>query len=321
MHAASFVFLVLALIAGVVTFVYWLPEIEEEEDGRGKIKRKEKRVSKAIFAIPIAILALSLILGSLVTVPAGNKGVVIRFGDTAGVKDSGLSLKLPYIESVKGISVKTQKYDTPAAAATIDLQDIDTTVTVNYKLDPARVEDVYKTIGEGYFDVVAAPAIQETIKQITARHPAEDMIHQREGVKAEMAEAIISRLASRGIIAEEISITNFEFSPVFTEAIEAKMKAEMEIQTAKNTLEIIKVEAEQDKVRAEGEANATIAKALGDAKKLEIETDARIAANEKLTPSLTPEILNYIMLTELGEDIKLMVIPSDTSLVLPTPTP
>jgi len=48
-------------------------------------------------------------------------------------------------------------------------------------------------------------------------------------------------------------------------------------------------------------------------------TEAQVAANQAITESLTPEVLQYILLDRLGEDIKVMVIPSGQGLDLVLP--
>ncbi|GAH67607.1 unnamed protein product, partial [marine sediment metagenome] len=110
-----------------------------------------------------------------------------------------------------------------------------------------------------------------------------------------------------------------QFSETFTAAIESKVAAEQAVLEARNKLERVKVEAEQREEEARGEANARIAKAEGEAKYIQIVTDAQVAANESIAGSLTPEILQYILLDRLGEDIKIIVIPSGQNLDLVIP--
>ena len=114
-------------------------------------------------------------------------------------------------------------------------------------------------------------------------------------------------------------ITNFQFSETFTEAIEAKVAAEQAVLEATNKLERVKVEAQQREAEAEGEADARIAKAVGEAEYIRVVTEAQVAANRDIAGSLTPEVLQYILLDRLGEDIKVMVIPSGQGLDLVLP--
>jgi regulator of protease activity HflC (stomatin/prohibitin superfamily) len=206
-------------------------------------------------------------------------------------------------------------------------------------LDPSRAAEVYRTLGLEYINRIAAPAVQETIKQVTARYNAEDLILKREEVKAAITESLSNRLLERGIITETVSITEFRFSSTFIAAIEAKVAAEQAVSEARNKLERVKVEAEQAEAQAkgeaaariataeaeqakavaEGEAAARIAKANGEAEYIRVVTDAQVAANNAIAASLTEEVLDYIMLDRFGENIKIIVIPSGQGLDLVLP--
>ncbi|MFC1991751.1 prohibitin family protein [Chloroflexota bacterium] len=274
--------------------------------------------------IGIVIIAASLVLGSFTTIPAGSRGIVIRFSAVTGsILEEGLRTKLPFLDSVVLMSVQTQKYETGAASASRDLQDVNTTIALNWRLDPSMAAEVYRTLGLEFIERIAAPAVQETIKQVTAKYIAEDLILKRETVKNEIQENLSNRLLERGIITETVSITEFRFSSTFVAAIEAKVAAEQAVWEARNKLERVKVEAEQAQAAAKGEADARIARATGEAEYIRVVTDAQVAANNAIAESLTPEVLQYILLDRLGEDIKVMVIPSGQGLdlVLPQITP
>jgi len=274
--------------------------------------------------IGVVMIVASLIFGSFTTIPAGHRGVVIRFSAVTGtILNEGLQMKLPFFDSVVKMSVQTEKYETGAASASRDLQDVNTTIALNWRLDPSMAAEVYRTLGLEYINRIAAPAVQETIKQVTAKYIAEDLILKREAVKNEIQENLSNRLLERGIITETVSITEFQFSATFVAAIEAKVAAEQAVWEARNKLERVKVEAQQAEAQAKGEADARIASAIGEAEYIRIVTEAQVAANQSISESLTPEILQYILLDRLGEEIKIMVVPSGQGLdlVLPDMSP
>jgi len=118
--------------------------------------------------IGVVVIVASFIFGSFTTIPAGHRGVVIRFSAVTGtILDEGLRTKLPFIDSVVVMEVRTQKYETRATAITNDLQDVSTTIALNWRLDPGMAAEVYRTLGLEFIDRIAAPAIQEIIKQVT----------------------------------------------------------------------------------------------------------------------------------------------------------
>jgi regulator of protease activity HflC (stomatin/prohibitin superfamily) len=268
----------------------------------------------------VVLIVLSVVAGSFTQIPAGHRGVVIRFGGVTGsILNEGLQVKLPFIDGVVKTNVQTQKYEAGATSLSLDLQDVNTTIALNYKLEPSAVAEVYRTLGLEYMNKIAAPAIQETVKAITAKYNAEDLILRRSEAKAGITSDLSARLQERGIITEAVSITNFQFSETFTAAIEAKVAAEQAVLESRNKLERVKVEAQQAQEKARGEANAAIAQAEGQAKSIQIVTEAQVSANQDIAESLNDDVLRYIFIDRLGEDIKVIVVPSGQGLdfVLP----
>lgn len=310
--------MIIVLVIGIIILIIGVYIWQSNKGSQGD--PKDRLGGSIASVIGIILIVASISLGSFTTIPAGYRGVVIRFGAVTGtILDEGLRTKLPFLDSVVKMSVQTQKYEANAASASRDLQDVSTTIALNWHLDPGTADEVYRTLGLEFIDRIAAPAIQETVKQVTARYNAEDLILKREEVKAAITENLSERLMERGIITETVSITEFQFSATFIAAIEAKVAAEQAVFEARNKLERVKVEAQQREEQEKGEANARIAKANGEAEYIRIVTEAQVAANEDIAASLTPEVLQYILLDRLGEDIKVMVIPSGQGLDLVLP--
>ncbi|MGB2877527.1 MAG: prohibitin family protein [Dehalococcoidales bacterium] len=306
------------LVLGIIVLVIGVYVSQTNKGSQGDPKARLTGRMGSI--IGVVLIVASIIAGAFTTVPAGHRGVVIRFSAiTGGILSEGLQTKVPFIDSVEKMSVQTQKYEADSLAVTNDLQDVSTTIALNWHLDPGMAAEVYRTLGLEFIDRIAAPAIQETIKQITAKYNAEDLILRRDEVKAAITESLSNRMLERGIITETVSITNFQFSETFTAAIEAKVAAEQAVLEATNKLERVKVEAQQAQAEAKGYAVARIAKATGEAEYIRVVTEAQVAANRDIEGSLTPEVLQYILLDRLGEDIKVIVIPSGQGLDLVLP--
>jgi len=305
---------IIGIIVLIIGGYFWQTNKGSQGDPKARLQ------GRIGIIVGVVVIIASLIFGSFTTIPAGHRGVVIRFSAVTGsILEEGLQAKLPLIDSVQKMSVQTEKYETGAASASRDLQDVNTTIALNWRLDPSMAAEVYRTLGLEFIDRIAAPAVQETIKQVTAKYIAEDLILKREAVKNEIQANLSNRLLQRGIITETVSITEFQFSATFVAAIEAKVAAEQAVWEARNKLERVKVEAEQREAEAEGEAAARIARANGEAEYIRVVTDAQVAANEAIAGSLTPEVLQYILLDRLGEEIKVIVIPSGQGLDLVLP--
>lgn len=202
------------------------------------------------------LVALVLIINPFVSVQSQQVGIVTRFGAIQGTIGEGLHVINPFITDVVKMDITTQQLAVPASAASKDLQSVSTEVSVNYNLDGAKVVDIYRELKNEYESRIIGPSIQEAVKSATAKYTAEELVTKREEVKGTIYQDLKTRLATRDIIVTEVLITNFDFSPAFNEAVEAKVKAEQDALASKNKLEQTKYEAEQKIVSATADAEA-----------------------------------------------------------------
>lgn len=216
-----------------------------------------KKMKRALVLAIVIFLAALLIFGSVGTVGAGERGVLLQFG---AVKDTvygeGLYFKIPVIHQVVKMDVRMQKDEVPASASSKDLQVVTSKVAINYHLAPNSVNKVWQEVGKDYNIRVIAPSIQEAVKAVTAKFTAEELIIKREDVKEQIKANLAERLVKNNIIVDEINIVAFDFSRAFNDAIEAKVTAEQLKLKAERDLERIRIEADQKVVEAEGKAKA-----------------------------------------------------------------
>ncbi len=229
----------------------------------------------SLYAIPIAGIALAAAANAAVIVEAGHVGVVTRFGAVTGtIFEQGLSYKIPFAEGVWVADVRTQKEQVDAAAASRDLQEVKSTIALNYHLDATRASTVYRQIGPEYKPRIVDPAIQEAFKFTTAQFTAEELITQREAVKNRAREFLRERLGTFNVIVDELNIVSFEFAKSFNDAIEAKQVAAQRVQQSLREQERAKVDADTRVIAAQGDAQATLtrAKAASEAQQLQRQT-------------------------------------------------
>ncbi|CAI8039351.1 Prohibitin-1, mitochondrial [Geodia barretti] len=230
--------------------------------------------AKVVLIVLIVLVVVGLVAASSVKiVDAGTRGVLLHWSAvdlTQPPLEEGLHFVTPFADDVINIEVRTLKYEKSTTAASKDLQTVRTTVTVNYHPEKEMIHYLYKDLGLDYENRVIQPAIEETVKQVTANYNAEELITKRPQVKADIQDEITDRLNAFNLATEVISITDFEFSLLFSQAIESKVEAEQKAFRAENDLLRIQVEAQQQEAQAFGIANANIAEAEGEAKAIRI---------------------------------------------------
>ncbi len=206
-------------------------------------------------------------------VDAGHRGVLLHWNAvdvTIPPLDEGLHFVVPFQDTVVNMEVRTLLFVKGTSAASKDLQTVTTEVTVNYHPDPEAINILYKEVGLNYQNRIIAPAVEEVVKQVTANYNAEELITKRPLVKADIEAEITKRLNVYNLVTEVISITDFQFSSLFSTAIESKVEAEQKALKAENDLRRIEVEARQRAAQAEGLAAANIAEANGEAQAIKI---------------------------------------------------
>jgi len=216
-----------------------------------------KQVPMRLAVIIGAILVFFLFLHPWVQIGAGERGVVLNFGAVQKtVLGEGLHFRIPIMQRVALMDVKVQKSQTDAAAASSDLQDVSSTIAINYHIIPNTANIVYQTIGTEFKERIIDPAVQEVVKAVTARYTAEELITKRPAVSDAMKLNLAERLLTHNIAVDAFSIVGFSFSKIFMEAIESKQTAEQLALKARRDLERIKIEAEQKITAAKAEAES-----------------------------------------------------------------
>lgn len=229
----------------------------------GKIKFSNRTPSQ-IITVVVIVAVVALLRSSVVIVPAGYRGILLRFGAVRGVLNEGMNVIVPFVSSSELIEVRTQKEQSSASAASRDMQTVQTTVAINYHLIPSKVGDLYKNVGTEFRTRIIDPAVQESLKQVTAKYTAEQLVTQRSEVKRQVEQEITMRLGKYDILVEPlgVSITDFSFSPEFNAAIERKQVAQQETEKQKYVLEKADLERQTAVTKAKGEAESVKIKAL-----------------------------------------------------------
>lgn len=206
-------------------------------------------------AVLLVIVFLGYAFFPFTIINAGERGVVTRLGAYVRTVDPGINWVTPVIERVTVFDVRTQKEQTDASAASKDLQTVNAVVAVNHNVDPQKVGELYVTVGPDYKSRIIDPAVQEVVKAVTARYTAEELLTKRAIVTEEIQTLLSTRLSTNDIQVTAVSIVNFNFSPTFNAAIEAKVTAEQNALAEKNNLAAAQYQAQAIRVKSEAANN------------------------------------------------------------------
>lgn len=237
----------------------------------------------------LAILLISTLLSGFYVVGAGERAVIVS--SFTGVEEEahgeGIHLKTPFVEKATIYDVKETVYKSSEEAASRDLQEVETELTVRYHPIPGSVWMIHQNLGVDYAERVIEPAVSEAVKSATAMYTAEELISKRPEVKGVIKDVLTQRLSEKNLVLDEVDITNFEFSEQFVAAVEAKLVEEQRSLQEKNRLERVRYESEQKVVRAQADADAIELNAQAEANKTRL-------INSQLAQS--PMYLQYLYL-------------------------
>ena len=269
------------------------------------IMGNQNRMTKlsVVGAVAGVIGIVLMICSCLSTVPTGHTGILMTFGKVEDVSlPNGVNIHAPW-QNVITMSNKEQKNSGKGLAFSKDIQEVSYSYTIQHTLQPNAVPSLYKNVGTEYFDIVVSPAINAIIKTYIGKANAESLIVNREAITADVNREAAS-IGDRYGLNLTVIIDNFDFTDVFTNAVEAKQVAEQEKLRAQTEQEKLTMEAEQKAARnkIEAESSAAIAKinAEADLEVQKINADAaeyagqkEAAVNQAIAASLTPELVAY----------------------------
>jgi regulator of protease activity HflC (stomatin/prohibitin superfamily) len=276
-------------------------------------------------AAKLAVRALTVVVGGVLiailaactsthAIPAGHVGVVYGIGgDISGQRENGLQFTAPW-QTVKVVSVQQQTYRPETKCSTEqencietfskDNQDVFVSATLRYRIDPDKVQDLLRN-NPNYVDRSIRSRFLQLLKDETVKYTATDIATNREVIRAAAKARFITELAPDSITVEDLFLDNIDFRPEFKQAIEAKVAA------YQNAL------AEQNKVAvAEAQAKQVAATALGAADALRITAQGQADANNLLTASLTPALIQYTAIQKLNDKISVVLLPSGNNFLL-----
>ena len=226
-------------------------------------------LEKQMWIVPALMSVAIIIFFSVRIVPVGHLGVVKYWGKVNHntVLSEGLHLITPVRTTVEYISVKLLKFNQQTSASSKDLQIVSTVVSIQFSL--GEVSNLFQKIGNEQLvtHILLKPAVEESVKAVTAQYTAEELIKKRPEVKVKIGETITAflekTLEGKGLNTQSLSVANvaiteFDFSEEFNRSIEMKVRAEQQALQAKNEKikKITDAEAIAEKIKIESIATA-----------------------------------------------------------------
>lgn len=248
------------------------------------------------------LVALLLLLPSTFTyVNPGYVGIVIHRAG-GGVDPvplgPGIHARIPFATGIEEYPVflKTvvlTKSPTEGSALndeinvnSVEGQPISLDVSLSFQLDQSQTPKLYTTfrtdinqITHGY----VKQTIRQALQEVVGTEPVADVIGPKKAEATNRVRALISqRLQPMGFDVRQFTINELRAPPAVMDAINQKNVMQQQALTAQNELQKNTFNAQGDSIKAAGRAKAITA-----------EAEAQARANELLSRSITPTLVQY----------------------------
>ena len=247
-----------------------------------------------IFVIFIAFIFLGAFLGSFFTINTAERGVVERFNKFSRIAGPGLSMKVPYIESVHRVDMRVQELPFKIETKTKDNVFVVIPVSVQYQVLADKVADAYYKLTD------PQKQIESYVYNVILGHVPKLALDEAYVEKDQIAKAVKDEL--------DATMENFGFSIV--RALVTDIVPDARVKAAMN--EINAARREQDAALAKGEADKTIAvkKAEAEAESKRLQGEGIAAQRKAIIAGLKESVEDFQKVVEgaTAQDVMTLVL-------------
>ncbi len=229
----------------------------------------------------VALLASAATLSACATVGPGRIGVL--WTSMSGTQNKTYGEGSYYVfpwNDMYVYNLRTQNHDEVLDVIASNGLNIKLDASIRYHIDPQQVVSLQREIGPDYYDVVVAPILRSEARRVIGQYTPEEIYStKRDLIEREIREGLATKMAGKHIDLEAVLIRNVELPDAIRRAIDQKLEAEQDVLRMKYILQVAQSKADQRRIQAQGIADY----------------------NHKIANSLTPSILEFERIQQLGQ--------------------
>lgn len=289
-------------------------------DNRGNM-RKEWKVNeyafrKVILFGALAAIVLACLAMSCFSVDQGERGLVLRFGKIVSVAEPGFHLKMPLIEHVVFMDVRTRKESMELHLYSKDIQAATAQFSINFSLNPADVAQIYERYGKNYVNTLIKPQMMAQPKDVFGKYNAVDIVQNREQLSRKILDNMQAAMAAaeKGIQIQSVQLENIDFSDAYEKSVEERMKAEVEVQKVHQNQKRLEIEADMKRIQAKADADAKLLAAKAEADAIRMRGEAEAAAIQAKSDAMArnPSYVNLMQAERWDGRLPTTMLPSQS---------
>lgn len=287
--------LMIAAALGIPLYGFWkrIEYARRKRAGDESIIEPEPISWRMPTMLVIAACLPMLLAASIVVVPSGMGGVRISQirGTEPGTLYPGLHFVEPLIENVQIFDLRDHLFTAATVAKGAKLQpgqaelmvqsreglNIGLGITVRYRLDPNKLASVQTHLPQPADKQLVPPIVASAWRELTPNYTVREIFAtKREQIREQASTIITQKLATDGIVVEEVMLSDIDLPPEYAEGLQSlllkeqqddRMGVETDIQAKQVKIAELQAEAEavQRVKQAEGNAKARVVAAKGEA--------------------------------------------------------
>ncbi len=315
-------------LLGVIAWIAWLLFIVYSADIFIRTAWREDLLTAIIRLFSFRVLlpfvltfSISLISLALNFVQPQEVAVVISAATSNGIRPQplrpGLHWIIPFLERSVRYPTYWQTYtmsnspnegaklgDDSIRARTSDGQEVRLDCSVIFRVDIEQAVLIHTDWQERYIEDFVRPVIRGVVRTQVSQFKVDEVNSSaRADLEAALNNYLRIEFADKGLVLDQFLLRDITFTPEYASSIEQKQMAL------------------QGQVQRQYEAEQIRNLALGRADAVEIEAQAQARALKLIAEALeeNPELITYQYVEKLSPNIRVMLVPSNSPLILPLP--
>jgi len=252
----------------------------------------------------VAIIVLSLVLGSFFTVNTAQVAVITRFGKFLRVAEPGLNWKMPYFDTVAGmVSLRVNQITLTMETKTKDNVFVTIPISVQNRVRPEKVFDAYYKLS----DPVAQ--IKSYVEQVILGHvpgmTLDEVFATQSSIAAAVKQELDADMATFGYEIVNVLVTDIvpdakvksamnDINAAQREQVAANARGE-----AEKILVVKKAEAEAESKALQGQGIANQRKAIIEGLQVSIEQFQKVVDGAS-----SKDVMQLVMVTQYFDTLK-----------------
>ena len=225
--------------------------------------------SKTIITVLVGII---LVFSSIYTVNEGHIGIVKRFSEAKEQVNPGLHFKIPLIDSVEEIEVRTRKNEEKMASSTKEQMPVTVSVSVNWTVDKAAALELFRQYGglSQFENRILDPRFRSATKDVIPQFDAEKLIQDRASAIQAIEANLIEEMKDFPVTVDNIQIENIQLPAKYLTSIETKQTEKNLAAAEEHKLARQNLEAQRDVNTAKAKADGITLVAIAEAESIRI---------------------------------------------------